>query len=155
MKGYLLDTNMVSHWDAQHSKVVQQINAHLDDLIYTSAITLGEIYAAHATNANNNPERRAACELFIEVQFHGHVLNVDRHIKDSYAELMKNIYQAYPKAKSKTSTQRYLTDLGVDVNDLWIASIAMERNLVLVTTDGMPVIRQAAGARLEVENWTL
>ena len=42
--------------------------------------------------------------------------------------------------------------MGLDVNDIWIAAIALEHNLVLVTKDGMAKIREAAPS-LRIENW--
>ncbi|MCH7920211.1 MAG: hypothetical protein IIC50_19795 [Planctomycetes bacterium] len=44
--------------------------------------------------------------------------------------------------------------LGVQENDIWIASQALEHNLVLVTNDQMNHLREVA-SDLRVENWAL
>jgi len=42
--------------------------------------------------------------------------------------------------------------LGIQENDLWIAAQAIERNLILVTNDGMSRIREIA-SELRIEDW--
>ena len=43
--------------------------------------------------------------------------------------------------------------LGIQENDLWQASVAMERNLVLVTNDRMSRIADVAGPDLRIGRW--
>ena len=51
-----------------------------------------------------------------------------------------------------TDTQKHLSALGVDVNDVWIAAVALEHGLTLLTTDRMETIRNCV-PDLKVENW--
>ena len=44
-------------------------------------------------------------------------------------------------------------DLGVDINDVWIASVAYEKNMVLVTDDNMVCIREALEGKVDFDNW--
>jgi len=41
----------------------------------------------------------------------------------------------------------------MDENDLWIASVAMAHNLVLVTHDKMNAIKNITGSDLRFEDW--
>ena len=45
-----------------------------------------------------------------------------------------------------------MSALGVDVNDIWIAAVAVERNLVLLTEDRMDVIRVCV-PEIRFDNW--
>jgi predicted nucleic acid-binding protein len=46
-----------------------------------------------------------------------------------------------------------LSDLGVDVNDVWIVAVAWEHNLTLLTNDRMPVLREVVGNDVEFDSW--
>jgi len=64
---------------------------------------------------------------------------------------MESIWRAHPPVIGQR-TQRHLSDLGVDVNDVWIAAVALEHGLILLTEDGMGTIRNCV-PHLEVANW--
>jgi tRNA(fMet)-specific endonuclease VapC len=56
-----------------------------------------------------------------------------------------------PKEKSKRRKTK-ITELGFDENDLWIAAIAMQHNLTIVSADSdFQRIQQARA--LSVESW--
>ncbi|MGB3532349.1 MAG: PIN domain-containing protein [Microcoleaceae cyanobacterium] len=59
--------------------------------------------------------------------------------------------QFAPKEKSKRRKTR-LIDIGFDDNDLWIAAIAIQHNLILVTTDS-DFQRIKTVINLSIETW--
>ena len=75
--------------------------------------------------------------------------------------------QARPSqaTNERARTESTLVAMGLDVNDIWIAAIALEHNLVLVTKDGMAKMRgraftkdgmakiREAAPSLRIENW--
>lgn len=71
---------------------------------------------------------------------------------ESYGRLMAEIVRRYPKPNAKDSTQEFLTELGVDINDAWLAATAMTHNLIFVTSDEMAIIRECA-TELRFQNW--
>ena len=62
------------------------------------------------------------------------------------------IWYIFPKSNPDHSTQKHLTDIRVDINDAWLAAVALTHNLILVTDDNISVIR-ACVPELRVENW--
>lgn len=157
MNGYLLDTNAVHLWACQNAILVAHIAAVGSALIETSVITLGETECGHRRTSTTNAARRAQCILWIASQF-PNPLQVTRHTAEIYGDLKAELFKNHPP-KTKTRfpdgcyDQASGAEIGVDENDLWIASQAIEHDLVLVSSDKMKRIRTAAGIRLDVENW--
>ena len=84
--------------------------------------------------------------------------------KDHYGRLRALIFQGVaPREKrNKKLVAKRLEELidpttskvlGIQENDLWIASVAISHNMILVTNDTMNVIRTHAGVPLQIENW--
>ncbi len=64
------------------------------------------------------------------------VYDVDSETSRIYAKLKAQIMNKFaPKDKNKRRKTK-VTDLGVGENDLWIASIAIQNNLTIVSADG-------------------
>ncbi len=162
MNGYLLDTNIVSHYFSKHVHVLAKITSLPDrDLLFISAITLGEIAFGHAITQSTNPEKRAEFERFVRDEFTGTaVLAITRHTMSYYGDIKAALFtKSPPRGKKENHPERCIdrvtgAELGIDENDLWIAAQAIERNLVLVTNDEMLKIREAAAPLLDVEDWT-
>jgi predicted nucleic acid-binding protein len=71
---------------------------------------------------------------------------------EAYGKLLEEIYRRHPKTDPNQTTQEFLTELKVDINDAWLAATAMTHNLIFVTSDEMAVIRECA-TDLRFENW--
>jgi tRNA(fMet)-specific endonuclease VapC len=80
-----------------------------------------------------------------------------------YAKLRARLFELFaPRDAKGRATTNYVSEwvdptsdlkLGVNENDIWIASLALAHNLTLVTADKMVHIRKAAGTALNYENW--
>lgn len=162
VNGYLLDTCMVSYYFAEQAQVVAKINSlPSTDLLKVSAVTLGEIAFGHHLTHSTDHQRREECDRFINIQFpKSQVLTVTRSTRMYDGELKARVFQAFP-TKGVNHPERLIdrvtsAQLGVDENDLWIAALSIEYNLVLVTNDEMERIRAvAAPMGLTMEDWTL
>ena len=157
MQGYLLDNNAVHKWAVQNAAVVAHVAAVGDARIETSVVTLGESECGHRRTVSTNPTRRAACIEFIERQFPDPLV-VTRHTAEIYGMIKAELFKNHPpRTKTRFADgcfdQASGAEIGIDENDLWIASQAIEHNLVLVSHDKMEFIRTAAGAMLVVEDW--
>ena len=151
--GYLIDTNHIAAWERQD----QIFMAHLrevppENILWVCPISLAELECGLRITAATDPRRRAACRRFIEDQVLDFVREIGITTRDSYAEIMEQIWRAHPPANARVDTQRHLSTLGVDVNDVWIAAVALEHGLILLTDDRMDTIR-ACVPDLNVENW--
>lgn len=121
-----------------------------DHLIFVCPISVAEIEWGLRISDGGEDEMRAATRRFLEDTILTHVFPIDVTTRNSYAEIMERIWRARPPAKP--GTQRHLTDIGVDINDVWISAVALERNLTILSEDGMRVIRECI-PELRFQNW--
>lgn len=158
MPGFLLDSNHVRQLFSQHPNVISRAKSIPDAQLRTSAITLGEIDAGHRRDqVSTNPARRDEYMTWINTKFLVHVCAVTEKTRSHYAEIIGRVYDEHPKTSKHQKTERHLVaDLGIDINDVWIAALALEHGLILVTNDGMDKIRptvQKLG--LKIEDWMM
>ena len=155
MAAYLLDTNIAS-WllDAQHKRHSDASgfvsNAGGDSHIYISRVTIAEIQYGYKVYANVNQTRKQAIEQRLKLF---QPREIDRHTTEPYSDIRAALFQQFvSKAKKGKATGRRPEELldntsgrelGIQENDLWIAAIAVQYNLILVTQDKMKNIRQA------------
>ena len=158
MAFYLLDTNVAS-WllDAQHkrhSDVLSFVgNAGGDSHIYISRVTIAEIQYGYKVYSNVDQVRKEAIEQRLKLF---QPREIDRHTTGPYSDIRAALFQEHAsKDKRGKILQKRPEDLidkatgkelGIQENDLWIAAIAVQNNLILVTQDKMKNIRQAIQA---------
>jgi predicted nucleic acid-binding protein len=123
-----------------------------ENILWVCPISLGEVECGLRITTTTDAERRRACRRFIEEQALDFVWAIDFTTRDSYAEIMERIWRRYPPGNGRIKTQQHLSELGVDVNDVWIAAVALERGLILLTEDRMDTIRTCV-PEMRVENW--
>ena len=154
MKAYLLDTNHVGYIFQQHNRVMSRLRSLPSNTpLLASVISLGEIEAGHRTTKTTNQQRRDEFDRFVYQEFRPHALMVSPTTRYYYADLIEGIWQRHPPGSGRNRTERHLVELGVDINDIWIAAQAVEHNLILVTKDNMQPIKESAGKLLDVEDW--
>lgn len=153
MPGYLLDTNHISAWEVQHPVLMGRFRASPpENILWVCPISLGEVEWGLRVTATTDPQRRAASRQFVEDNVLDFVRSIETTTRDSYAEIMERIWRQHPPGNAGIPTQQHLSTLRVDVNDVWIAAVALEHGLILLTTDRMETIR-ACVPELTVENW--
>ena len=161
---YLLDTNIASAlWDEYHRnhRAFRERLAKLRDAaVCVSVVSLAEVEYGLKIAPRIDEERQRGVRTNMS-RFE--VLALDRHVVEYYAELRARLFRKYsPKNSRGRLTAKVVPDLwerspdkllGIQENDLWIASVAVERNLVLVTSDRLTHIQAVAGDDLRVERW--
>lgn len=153
MPGYLLDTNHIIAWEEQNPTFLNHVReTPVENIVWVCPISLGEIECGLRITNTTNPQRRDECRRFIEETALSFVWPIDQSIRDSYAQIMERIWRAHPPAGGGIRTQRHLSDHGVDHNDVWIAAVALEHGLTLLTDDGMNTIRECM-PEIVIENW--
>lgn len=166
--GYLLDTSVAS-WvfnrnSQYHGLAQQNLLALSYSPVYVSSVTLGEIeYGLHlragAVAPNSLDEIRMAAAQY-------QVLSVDRHTATEYGKVRAALFARYARKNRRgLPAKKWPEDLvdpttgkelGVQENDLWIVSTAVEYNLRLVTNDragGMRNILETAGYLGHADFW--
>ena len=175
---YLLDTNVICALAdadrASHDAAVSRFQQTSGQCVRLPSPAVGEIEFGMQKAPNVRPDKRQELRDFI-ARFDQ--LAFDEHCVQPYAIVRAEIWRKFGTAKSgkpHAHKERHPEDLldkatgaqlGIDEPDLYIASIALAQNLVLVTDDsnaGMTRIKEAADAvfqrgefpvRLRVENW--
>jgi predicted nucleic acid-binding protein len=175
---YLLDTNVICALaDATrpaHAPAVSRFQQTGGQFVLLPAPAVGEIEFGMRKAPDVQPAKRQELRDFMS-RFDQ--LPFDEHCIEPYAIVRAEVWRQFGTSKSskpyshKERRPEDLLDkttgtqLGIDEPDLYIASIALAQNLVLVTDDsnaGMARIRDAAEAafqrgnipvRLRIENW--
>ena len=128
---YLLDTNHCSSIIFGDPHVIAQATKVGVDKLAISSISEGELLYM-AENSKQIEENLAIIEEFLGDL---PVYDVDSLTSRIYAKLKAQIMNRFaPKEKNKRRKTK-ITDLGVGENDLWIASIAIQNNLTIVSAD--------------------
>lgn len=163
MRGYLLDTQTVCYWFDEDADEHTNVNDHIravpaETPINMSVVTIGEIEYGLLLTDQPDEEKQSELRAFIQERF-PEPLEISRFTPIYYAEIRAKLFAKYPphgrkKRPEKCFDPETASELGIDENDLWIASQAYEHGLVLVTNDKMKKIREVADGLLVVENWT-
>jgi len=164
VRGYLLDTNIVSYWFDEQSAPNRSIVERIQRLpegapLRISAITLGEIEFGLRVRREEMPEFERDLRLFVQEKLPT-VLDVTSTTRTYYGSIRASLFERYGLHVKRNKKLRLgqLTDpaseaeLGIQENDVWIAAQAVEYNLVLVSNDKLTKIREAADGLL-FENW--
>ncbi|MBN1123801.1 MAG: PIN domain-containing protein [Sedimentisphaerales bacterium] len=167
MKGYLLDTNVISDWldetKPRHAVVSKRVEQAAQDqaIMLTSAIVLGEIEYGIAVTGKKEQHSLIEFRNHVAMQFAQKrvLLSASQSTASIYGDLRARLFKGFaPKKQIKGLRPEQLVDpitskeLGIQENDLWIVAQAIEHNLILVTNDAMEHIRLIA-PELRVEDW--
>ncbi len=165
MRGYLLDTCIVCLWHETNRPEYPRIGSRIRALpsgapLRISVITLGEIEYGHRCVSSSDSEPQAQFKKFVHEKFPV-VLDIKPSTVKYYGELRAEVFKKFAPAESRRKGLRpeQLVDpassqeLGIQENDLWIAALAYEHNLVLVTHDKMIRVRDVASGMVDFEDW--
>ena len=145
-EAYLLDTSIASVASYEGHRLHKEVRVWLDELeddaVFISAISLAECeYGLKLTNlgSNRNLDIRKAMAMYI-------ALPVNHHTAPIYGKIRATLFNLHaPRDRRNRIASRYVEDLreptsgkelGIQENDLWIVSVAVQYNLVFVTSDG-------------------
>jgi predicted nucleic acid-binding protein len=149
-----MDTNHVTAWEARKPTLIAKVEAlPTTDLIYTCAITLGEIAAGHEMTSGDQ-QRRHQVQQFLNIYLLPKVIEISHYTERYYGQIMGRIWKKHSPARASISSDKHLVDLGINMNDVWIVACAWERGLILLTSDSMTVIRGVVTSKeVSFENW--
>jgi len=147
---YLLDTNHCSNLILGAPTLIRKVVEVGESKIATSVITEGElIYMVE--NSRQKEENIVVLDRFLQdIPIYG----IDEETGRIYGRLKAQIMVRFgPKERSKRRHTQTV-NLGIDENDLWIASIALQNGLTIVSADND--FRRIKEARnFPLENWYL
>jgi tRNA(fMet)-specific endonuclease VapC len=146
---YLLDTNHCSLAINRYPGIITRL-AELDQTKISSCVIVVKAELIYmAMNSQNKQTNLNVVANFFENIF---IYGVDSRTAEIYGSVQAELMRHFgPKEKNKRRKTR-LTDLGVSQHDLWIASIAIQHDLIVVTMDS-DFQRIKTVHDLPVESW--
>lgn len=145
---YLLDTNHCSRAIIGDPVILSRLDAIDNTLVTTCAIVQGELI-----DMAERSQRRQNNLILVQNFLRGiYVYNIDGTTATLYGQLKAELFKQFaPKEKSQRRKTK-MTQLGFDENDLWIAAIALQHNLTVVSADSdFQRIQQVK--TLSLESW--
>ena len=143
---YLLDTSVASiAWDGgnkDHSLIREKLSALGESSVAVCAVSIGEVMYGLNITDGANPSRHQAVRNAMGEYF---VWPVDKNTSQYYSGLRGELFKLYaprdkrgrirskrPEELRDTTSAR---ELGIQENDLWIVSVAVQHDLRLITRD--------------------
>ena len=174
-RDYLLDTNALSALAlvrngsaspraVRVSEKFEQLRRDGRSRLFTSVISVGELEYGLQIAPNPDVAAQRNVRQIVDAFPGKMVLTIERgDARFHYGKLRAKLFEMYaPRDAKGRATTSYVSEwidpttdlkLGTNENDVWIASLAIAHNLILVSGDKMTHIRAAAGASLTCENW--
>ena len=157
MEAYLIDTMFASAlWDegdTDHASALGFVTkaASSGDLIYVSRISLAEIEYGYKLYASKEPERRAKAQ--VAMQAFRAIRDIGAGTTEYYSDIRVALFTRFAPRDTRNRIRSIRPErlidqttgesLGIQENDLWIAAIAAEYNMTLVSGDRMARIKEA------------
>jgi tRNA(fMet)-specific endonuclease VapC len=152
--GYILDTNVASaFWDLGHpdnANAVRFVESLGKNRVYITQIVIAEILYGHKVFLGSDPARRKLIENAMRI--YPLVKEIDKHTTEPYSDIRAALFAEYGdrdrEGKMKKRRPETLVDkttsaqLQIQENDLWMAAIAVQYNMALVSDDKMERIKK-------------
>jgi tRNA(fMet)-specific endonuclease VapC len=145
---YLFDTNHCSLAILGNQNVLNRLTEIENSLVSTCVIVQGELVDM-AERSQRIEYNLALIHRFIQSIY---IYNIDEFTATIYGQLKAALFNQFaPKEKSKRRKTK-ITDLGFDENDLWIAAVALQHSLTMISADSdfQRIIQVRA---LSIESW--
>jgi tRNA(fMet)-specific endonuclease VapC len=146
---YLLDTNHCSCLIDHRHEIASKLATLGQVQVATCVIVRGELHLMVQCS-----ERTAENERKVKVFLQGITTHpIDNETADIYGVLKSQLLKHFgPKEKAKRR-KTSVGKLGFMENDIWIASVALQRGLIVVSGDADFIRMKEAVQELQVESW--
>lgn len=145
---YLLDTNHCSAIILGEPNVIQRVNEVGEDNIFTCVIVQGELTFMMEKSQRREANLAQLAQFLEDIR----IYRITEETATIYGQIKAALINQFaPKEKSKRRKAK-VTHLGFDENDIWIAAIALQNNLTIVSRDS-DFLRIQQVKSLSIESW--
>ncbi len=144
---YLLDTNHCSAIILGERSIIRRVT-EVETNVAICVIVQGELTYMMEKSAQRETNLARLAEFLEDIRIYRITEDTATHYGQLKAELFN---QFAPKEKSKRRKTK-ITDLGFGENDLWIAAVALQHNLTIVSGDS-DFGRMQQVRTLSLESW--
>lgn len=128
---YLLDTNHCSAIILGEPNVIRHVSEAGENNISTCVIVQGELTFMMEKSQRQETNLARLTEFLEDIR----IYHITEETATIYGQLKAPLFNQFaPKDKNKRRKTK-VTDLGFDENDIWIAAIALQNNLTVVSRD--------------------
>lgn len=147
-KTYLLDTNHISKLIFGDLAVINTIKSKSDAMFLTCSIVSGELYYM----MHKSKQRKDNIDTLNRFLQDIIIYPIDKETSKIYGDLKLTLLKHFgPKEKLKR-IKFNLNNLGFTDNDLWIAAVALQHDLILISSDD-DFNRMKDIVNMKVESW--
>ena len=145
---YLLDTNHCSAIILGEPNVIKRVQEVGEDNIFTCVIVQGELTFMMEKSQRREDNLAQLAQFLEDIR----IYRITEETATIYGQIKAALINQFaPKEKSKRRKAK-VTDLGFDENDIWIAAIALQNNLTIVSRDS-DFLRIQQVKSLSLESW--
>ncbi|MBV6626895.1 MAG: PIN domain-containing protein [Rivularia sp. (in: Bacteria)] len=145
---YLLDTNHCSAIILGEPNVIKRVQEVGEDNIFTCVIVQGELTFMMEKSQRREDNLAQLAQFLEDIR----IYRITEETATIYGQIKAALINQFaPKEKSKRRKAK-VTDLGFDENDIWIAAIALQNNLTIVSRDS-DFLRIQQVKSLSIESW--
>ena len=128
---YLLDTNHCSRIILGDAQVIRRATQVGEQNLCTGTVVQGELFYM-MEKSQRRLENLATLANFLQDIA---VYHIDEQTAKLYGQLKSDIFQCFAPTDSSKRRRTTITSLGFGDNDLWIAAIALQHQLNLVSSN--------------------
>ena len=145
---YLLDTNHCSAIILGNPNVIRRVSEVGENKIATCVIVQGELTFMMEKSQRQETNLARLTEFLEDIR----IYHITEEIATIYGHIKAALLNQFaPKYKNKRR-QTKVTNLGFDENDIWIAAIALQNNLTVVSRDS-DFLRIQQVRTFSLESW--
>lgn len=145
---FLLDTNHCSGLLMGNPTLLEQLRTLGDPPLSSCTIVVGELVDMAARSRDRQTNLTRVQQFFSGL----HIYLCDPDTAEIYGILKADFFRRYGPKDKKQRRRTTINQLGIGDNDLWIAAIALQHNLILVTADS-DFQRLQTLQPLQIESW--
>jgi tRNA(fMet)-specific endonuclease VapC len=145
---FLLDTNHCSYAILGNTQILDRLTNLGNISISTCTIVKGELIDMAA----RSQQRQANLDLIQRFLLGLNIYPIDQTTAEIYGNLKAAVFNRYAPKDKVQRRKTKITQLGIGENDLWIATVALQHQLTLLTTD-RDFLRIQAVQSFSLESW--